>query len=162
MFERAKSTNTIFPAVAQNNEILVLFNQSVYNLANVISILSQTIAYSSLVLFLLSLGFGMAVVGVEMMAVVQIAFFGLISIENMNPTFAALSSLQMSSGYNVFPNPTPIGSVEVPNKLRANLLQHFLFNLNFTLAFFIVTLSVGAVFFVLSKVLKEQQTRSTM
>ena len=97
-----------------------------------------------------------------MMAVVQIAFFGLISIENMNPTFAALSSLQMSSGYNVFPNPTPIGSVEVPNKLRANLLQHFLFNLNFTLAFFIVTLSVGAVFFVLSKVLKEQQTRSTM
>ena len=39
-------------------------------------------------------------IGVEMMAVVQISFFSLITLSQLNPCFAALASLRLINGYN--------------------------------------------------------------
>ena len=39
-------------------------------------------------------------IGVEMMAVIQVSFVSLISLEEMNPCFQALSSLFFVNGYN--------------------------------------------------------------
>lgn len=92
------------------------------------------------------------------MAVIQLAFFALISLGQLNPTFEALSNLQLTSGYNIFPNPTPSENIDLPNKMRERLLQHFIFNINFTLIYLCVTLGLGAIFYI-RKIISQKQKK---
>jgi hypothetical protein len=61
--------------------------------------LANSVGLASLGVFALGLISG-KMIGVEMMAVVQIAFFSLMSLSQMNPCFSALSSLRFVNGYN--------------------------------------------------------------
>lgn len=116
--------------------------------------LSSILTYVSLALLVLGL-ISSKVVVIEMMAVIQVSFFALCSLSNLNPCFAALSSLQLSSGYNMFPNPTQPSKSDLPNQIRVNLMEHFIYNVNFTLISLMLTLLIGFVFFILSKLLKD-------
>lgn len=57
------------------------------------------IAGSSLFFFILGLISG-KMIGVDLMSVVQVSFFSLMTMVGLNPTFAALRSLQLANGYN--------------------------------------------------------------
>lgn len=64
-----------------------------------VPLLSTAIVALAGVLFIAGVIFG-KMIAVETMAVVQITFFALLSLNQMNPSFAYLNSLKYANGYN--------------------------------------------------------------
>lgn len=82
-----------------NNQGAYFYDDSTYSLADMISKVSTGVSGLSLAVFMASIISG-KMVGVEMMAVLQVTFFSLITLSQMNPCYAALSSLWLVNGYN--------------------------------------------------------------
>ncbi len=119
-------------------------------MANIVSLLCLAISVTSLVFFVLGLISG-KMVGVEMMAVVQISFFALMTLSQLNPCFAALSQLRFVNGYNSLNN-NHLEDQLSPNQPKGIFLfSRFAENFNFTAAIVVVPLLVALVAFVLSK-----------
>ena len=101
-------------------------------------------------------------IGVEMMAVIQISFFSLLSLSNMNPCFAALSSLKLVNGYN------SLGGNHLADQLTPNqpkgifLFSRFTENFNFTAAIVLIPLLVGLVAFILYKTAFKDSERTLL
>ena len=91
-------------------------------------------------------------IGVEMMAVVQISFLSLITLSQVNPCFAALSSLKLVNGYNSLNQSNYLEDPLTPTSPKGIFLySRFTENFNFTLAIVLIPLLVGLVCFILSK-----------
>jgi len=70
-------------------------------LAGVISILSTVVAVAALLVFFLGM-FARKLIGVELMAVIQISYICLVTLCPMNPCFKALTNMWMVNGFNHF------------------------------------------------------------
>lgn len=94
-----------------------------------------------------------------MMAVVQISFFSLVSLSQLNPCFAALSSLKLVNGYNSL-NSDPLKDQLTPISPKGIFLfSRFTENFNFTLAIIIIPLLVALIAFILSKTAMKQNQK---
>ena len=82
-----------------NNQPALYYSEDVYNLADSINKFTTAVAALGLVMFFLGMIAG-KMIGVEMMAVLQVSFIGLISLTDMNPCFSALFSLYLVNGFN--------------------------------------------------------------
>jgi hypothetical protein len=71
----------------------------VKTLEKLISALTTALVALSFTLFALAV-IAAKMVGVEMMAVLQIAYFALMPLSDINPCFSALTSLRYVNGYN--------------------------------------------------------------
>lgn len=102
------------------------------------------------------------VVGVEMMAVLQISFFALATLSEVNPCFAALSPLAMSNGYNknLIDNSNYIDDINTPIKIKG-IMQYsqYVLNTNLSLVLIIVPLILALIFFIASKVFKKEERK---
>lgn len=102
------------------------------------------------------------VVGVEMMAVLQISFFGLVTLSEVNPCFAALSPLVMSNGYNknLIDNKNYIDDINTPIKIKG-IMQYsqYVLNTNLSLVLILIPLILALIFFVASRVSKKEERK---
>jgi hypothetical protein len=76
-----------------NNQAAYHYPDYVYQLQSIISNFGNAVSFAALGLFVLGVISG-KMVGVEMMAVIQISFLSLMTLESLNPCFAAISSLK--------------------------------------------------------------------
>lgn len=98
-------------------------------------------------------------VGVEMMAVVQISFFSLMTLSQLNPCFAALSSLKLVNGYNSLSKnrlEDPLNPIQ-PKGIF--LFSRFVENFNFTTAIILIPLIIALITFILSKTACKENKR---
>lgn len=87
----------------KNNQGAYFYDNYVYSFSGLISKMCIAISVLSLIVFLASI-INSKIIGIEMMAVLQIIFFSLMTISQMNPCFAALSSLWLVNSYNSIRN----------------------------------------------------------
>jgi hypothetical protein len=140
-----------------NNQAASFYDDSTYKTANIISTVSTAISAAALVFCVLGLISG-KMIGVEMMAVIQISFFSLVSLSQLNPCFAALSSLKLVNGYNSLNNDHLKDQLTPTAPKGIFLFSRFTENFNFTLAIVLVPLLVALISFILSKTaLKENE-----
>lgn len=119
-------------------------------MANIISMICVMISVVSLVFFLIGLISG-KMIGVEMIAVVQISFFSLMSLTDINPCFAALASLKYVNGYNNLGGDI-INDSFTPGQIRGiSLYSNFTSNFNFTAAIIVIPLIVSLISLILWK-----------
>ena len=120
-------------------------------MAKIISMVSTGISAVAAVFCVLGLISG-KMIGVEMMAVVQISFISLITLSQVNPCFAALSSLKLVNGYNSLNQSNYLEDPLTPTSPKGIFLySRFTENFNFTLAIVLIPLLVALVCFILSK-----------
>ena len=90
-------------------------------------------------------------IGVDMMSVVQISFFSLMTMMNLNPTFAALSSLKLVNGYNDLGGNHLYDQLTPYQARGLYFFSRFTENFNFTTVLIIVPLLVSLISYILSK-----------
>lgn len=89
-----------------------------------------------------------------MMAVIQISFFFLLTVQNMNPCLSALSSLRFINGYNSLSLSNNIEDQNLPSQPKGIFLfSQFFENYNITIILIFIPLLSGLVAFILSKTL---------
>lgn len=96
---RAIPSSNLLVVDPNDNEGAYFYDNNTYKIADIVSLLCTGVSAAGLTFFVIGLISG-KMVGVEMMAVVQISFISLLSLSQMNPCFAALSSLKFVNGYN--------------------------------------------------------------
>lgn len=154
---RAAPTTTNLIVTPDDNEGAYFYDNSTYKMAGIISTLCTAISAMAGLFFLVGLISG-KMVGVEMMAVVQISFFSLVTLSQLNPCFAALSSLKLVNGYNSLNHNHLADQLTPTNPKGIFLFSRFTENFNFTAAIILVPLLVALVAFILSKTaLKENE-----
>lgn len=79
-FISVRPAQKTFPVIPTDNEIAQYYDESVYKMASIVSILAYIIDASCLLLFLLAI-FARKLIGIETVAVVQISFLSLITIK---------------------------------------------------------------------------------
>jgi len=99
LFSKMDSATANFAISPANNQGAYAYDTSDYSLALSISQFATAVAILALLMYFLSIIAG-KMVGVEMMAVLQITFFSLLTLSHMNPCFSALSYLWLANGYN--------------------------------------------------------------
>ena len=148
---RATPSPSQFSIVPTDNDAAYYYPESVYELASCISSFSTAIAAIALLVFLLGMISG-KMIGTEMMAVLQVSFFSLITLVEFNPCFRALASLWLVNGYNsVSPNDILEDSLTPEQPKGVYLFSRFLENYNLTLLLVLIPLTVSLVAFALSK-----------
>ena len=86
-----------------------------------------------------------------MMAVIQISFFSLATLSNLNPCFAALSSLKFVNGYNSLGGNHLEDQITTTQPKGIFLFSRFTENFNFTVAIVLIPLITALVAFILHK-----------
>lgn len=84
-----------------DNQGLYFYSESDYLLAKSLGIATLVLTASIWLIFMLGLYVGKTIV-VEMFAVFQISFIGLLVIEKKNPMLAALNNLLISNGFDKY------------------------------------------------------------
>lgn len=98
---RVSPVSHSFTATPSNNELAYFYDESTYENSKTIRALSSAVAALALIVF----GVGMfagKLIGVEMMAVIQVSFLSLLNVSEMNPCFKALSGALFVNGLNLF------------------------------------------------------------
>lgn len=85
---------------SKDNEGAYFYDEQTYNIANIISLLCTAASAIGLTFFLIGMIYG-KMIAVEMMAVLQVSFLSLLNLTQVNPCFAALSSLRLANGFNL-------------------------------------------------------------
>lgn len=76
----------VFPVVPTDNEVAYFYDDNTYNQAKLVNILATVIAASALFFYMLGI-FTRKLVGVELIAVIQISFLSLLCLPTLNPIF---------------------------------------------------------------------------
>lgn len=148
---RAQLSTSRFAAEPTDNESAYYYDESVYQIANIIRLLCMAAAGLAWLFFLIGMISG-KMIGVEMMAVLQASFVSLVSLQELNPCFKALSSLQLVNGYNSVSAQDIMEDSLVPDQPRGIFLYaRFLENYNITSVLIFIPLLVGLVVMILSK-----------
>ena len=149
---RAQLSSATFVVSPDDNEAAFFYDDSTYKTADIIAKASTGISVAAAAFTALALVSG-KMIGVEMMAVVQISFFSLITLSQLNPCFAALASLRLINGYNsLSKSENYLQDTLTPTAPKGIFLySRFTENFNFTLAIVVVPLLVALVSFILSK-----------
>lgn len=85
------------------------------------------------------------------MGVMQISFFSLMTLSQVNPVFAALSSLRFINGYNSLSNNHLADPLTPTSPKGIFMFSRFTENFNFTLAIILLPLLIALISFILSK-----------
>ena len=105
-------------------------------------------------MFTLSL-FTKRYIGVEMMGVAQVAFFGLMIINYWEPILSSMSYMRYVNGFNAQMKEGDNLAMQTPARLSGLQMDApMLYNFNYVLAFMILPLFVSLVLFIASKVTK--------
>lgn len=141
-----------FQAIPNDNEMALFYGKSVYDLANVTLIIANVVAGLSLLVFILGI-FAGKLVGVEMMAVIQISYLSLLGLPILNPCFSALTNIWFVNGFNFFSlSRKHLLDKFTPTQIKGMLLySRFVENYNFTFALTFVPYLIGLVLFILSR-----------
>jgi hypothetical protein len=151
IFRLSHSSNATILVNPGNNQAAYNYPDYAYRLQSIISKVGSALSLAALGVFALGVISG-KMVGVEMMAVIQISFLSLMTLDGLNPCFAAISSLKFVNGYNELSRLTSITDLFLPIPPKfIGLFSFFVNNLNFTLAIIVIPLLVAAVAFILSK-----------
>ena len=86
-------------AKASNNAALVFYEDSEYGMAKIAQYLAIGLGVAALLLFVAGL-FGGRLIGLECLALVQLSFLCLLSLEDLSATLSELQYLRFSFGYN--------------------------------------------------------------
>lgn len=162
VFRLAKSNSKKIVIESRNNAGSYHYSNSVYSLAQTVSVISTSVACLALIMMLFSL-LGAKVIGVEMMAVLQISFFGLVTASKMNPCIHALKNLSLVNGFNsIIMNGA--GNDNFPHSFSAlSLFPQFWENFNLSWIIIIIPFFVGlAMFAVSKKYFQEKEQQNTI
>ena len=107
---RAIPYQTNFQIIPDDNDAAYYYDEETYKLADSIATFATVVGVLALVMFLLGMISG-KMIGTEMMAVIQVSFVSLMTLQEVNPCFRALASLWIVNGYNAL---SPNNSLEDP------------------------------------------------
>ena len=140
-----------FEMIPTDNELAVFYDGSVYQIATITNILAYAISCAALFLFIIGI-FADKLVGVEMMAVVQISHLSLITLDNLNPVFKALANIWFVNGFNYFSmSKNYLLDSSTPIKVKGiYLFSYFFQNYNFTFLLIFVPLLLSLICLILS------------
>ncbi|CAM6000094.1 unnamed protein product [Sphagnum balticum] len=149
IFSLLSNVLTTVPMKAANNEALVYYPESAYQLAKIVKYLSLAAGVLAF-LFIIAGYFGGRLVGLEASGVIQLAFISLLGMRNMSPTFAALEGLSLCFGINTLHAYDKYQSVEA-NYRAVKLSINYLDNYNIMAVLVLVPAFVALVCKLLSK-----------
>lgn len=139
--------------VPTDNEAALSYDPSAYTKSQLVSILSKSISAFSLLFFLLAI-FARKLVGIELMAVIQVCHLSLVVLQSMNPCFAALTDIWFVHGLNYF-NLASKGYLRdsyTPLQVKGiSLYSRFTENYNFTFFLIFLPLLVSLICHILCK-----------
>lgn len=92
-------------------------------------------------------------IGLEMMAVMQMSYMSLMTLSSMNPCFKALSKLEFVNGFNYFSlSKQYLLDQDTPASVKGlKLSSLFIQNYNFTILFLFCTYLISLITLILSK-----------
>lgn len=76
-----------------------MYDDSVYQTAGVVKIIASLAFGLGMIFFFLGIAAG-KIIGIEMMAVIQISYLSLLSLNSLNPSLNLISELFFVNGYN--------------------------------------------------------------
>lgn len=135
--------------ISDDNQALVVYNQDTYSLSSTVKYVAFGIGGLGLFVSFLAL-IGGRLIGLETVAIIQITFFSLITLDKMSPTVSALSGLGLSCGYNKLQNYDISQKIEVPFK-GIEWDASFLLNFNIMSLFVILPLLISLIAKILIK-----------
>ncbi len=161
LFFATPGSSSNFLVDPNNNLAAEYYDQSVYDRVKAFYMLALVIAVLGLVGFLLGL-FTSKFIGVEMVGVVQVAFVGLASINNIHPLLAPLAQIGFVNGLNsLFTNQQQSQlSGNVP--IRASALEYdsqMIYSMNYMVAVMLLPLLVSLVAYIMSAATKSEQNK---
>ena len=137
-----------------NNIPAYPYDGSTYLRAGVFRWIALAVSLLFVGVFLLSL-FTKRYIGVEMMGVAQVAFFGLMIITEWEPILASMSYMSYVNGINAQIQEDSHAAMETPSPLSGLQIDApMLSNFNYVLIFLLLPLFMSLVFFVGSKISK--------
>ena len=138
------------PSTTDNNLALKVYDEDVYNMLPVIKALAFILACLALAVFLFGLFGSSKLMAVEMIAVLQLAYIGLIMIDKLEALVYPLLYLWPVNGYNIL---LPDGDTSsLPPRVSAiGYKSYFLanFSINFVIA--LIPFIVGGVLFAIAR-----------
>lgn len=148
---RALPAERTFPVVPTDNEAALFYDQSVYDMADIVSVISYGVGSLYLFTFLLGV-FARKLIGVETMAVIQITYLSLLTLSSMNPCLRALANIWFVNGFNFFSlSKGHLLDPHTPLSVKGiYLYSRFFENYNFTFLLIIVPYIVSIICFLLS------------
>lgn len=152
VLSRLAPISKTFSMTPNDNEAALFYDDSVYKMAGMISLLAQIVGGASLLLFCIGI-FARKLIGVEVVSVVQISYIALVTLCPMNPCFRALTSMWFVNGFNHFSLTKghlldPLTPLYVKG---VSLYSRFFENYNFTLLLIVLPFVVSAVCLILAK-----------
>ena len=139
-----------FPLQANNNLSLDYYDESAYSLASTCNLIANIISAAAFFLSLLAL-LGAKLVGLEMLAVFQVAFLAMLSLDDMTPLMDSLGGLSYSVGYNKISSYNNIQNLK-SEFIALEFNEQFIKNYNLTFLLIGVPLILALVFKIISKV----------
>lgn len=104
-FDKLPPTTSTVTLTASNNLSLDAYPAEEYTLATVFEYVAAGASLLALGFFFMGL-FSGKIIALEMLAVFQVTYFSLLSLENLRPTFSALRFLSFSCGFSLKVLPT--------------------------------------------------------
>lgn len=122
---------------------MVYYSEQEYLVADVVKYMAL-LACSISLLFMV-LGFiGGRLIGLECMATIQLSFLSLLTLAEVSPSFASLSSLGLSFGYNRLKSYDLSQDIDRPFKLDS-IDQRWVYNYNFMGLLLLLSLLVALI-----------------
>lgn len=95
------------PEITGNNLALKYYDESIYNMLDLMDTMTRVTAYLYLGVFVVCFCFVSKLIALELILVPQIAFAGLIMIEKIESLLQPFNNLSIVNGYNpLFPSPS--------------------------------------------------------
>jgi hypothetical protein len=122
---------------------MVYYSEQEYFVADVVKYMALLACSISLLFMVLGL-IGGRLIGLECMATIQLSFLSLLTLTEVSPSFASLSSLGLSFGYNRLKGYDLSQDIDRPFKLDS-IDQHWVYNYNFMGIFLLFSLLVALI-----------------
>jgi hypothetical protein len=149
-FDMLNATNTSTVLVANNNLALGVYSDSDYKQSKIVDYIALALSSLAVLMFLLGYLSG-KLVGLECVTVFQLAFFSLLTCDNLSPSFYGLSYLAYSCGYNI--NSLQSSNVKIGKRFNpVGYSEPFLDNYNLTSILFLLPLILSLVFAIINRI----------
>lgn len=148
-FDLLNSTTATVKLTADNNLSLEVYSEDDYSSAALVKTLATAASLLALAMFLFG-AFAGKLIGIELIAVFQISFLSLTTLENLSPSFESLSMLAYSCGFavkNIQPSTAKVGRRFNPLSLKAPFLENY----NVTAVMIVLPLILSLIFWLVNR-----------
>lgn len=160
---------TPFTVDPSNNLAAVYYDDEVYSQVDTAQKLAYAVAAVGYSGFLAGMFVG-RFISVEMIGVLQVAFLGLISLQYMQPLFAALTNVAFVNGVNTLYSSQrqtllvngDLSSGVPKNAVALQYDAQMAYSLNYSIALLLLPSFVGLVLFVASKIVKDNKKKGQL